>query len=328
MKVMHKISMLSLAAVTAVLLFAATTSVHSQEQQPANGGSGLSISPTRFALTPEAGSTDVITITVKNVTGAAITANPVINDFTSDNDTGTPQIVVDETRDDLPSIKPFFKQLDSFVIQPGESVTKDFNIEIPSDTPAGGYYGLLRFLATPEGVSGPEDGQVALTASLGSIVLIEIPGDITELVQAQGFFFYRKNVAGTFFTSTPEQLGVQIRNQGNGFIQPFGTVTVKNPLGKQIMQYELNNITPRGNILPNSTRVFRDDLTGITLPGRYVSSADVSFGNGSQVLTIKDSFWYLPYWFLGVLLLLILLAVYAGFVIRRKVVTGTFKRKK
>lgn len=324
---MRKISLFGFVFAFCIVLLGAD-GVRSQENQPGTGGSGLSISPTRFFLTPQAGSTDTVRISVKNVTSATITANPVINDFTSDNDTGTPQIVVDENRDDLPSIKPFFGELESFEIEPDQTVTKEFTVEIPSDTPAGGYYGLLRFLATPEGVVGPDDGQVALTASLGSVILIEVPGDITEQVQVQSILFYRKDVAGTFFSSQPEQIGVQIRNQGNGFIQPFGKVSVKNPFGKEILQYELNNITPRGNILPSSTRTFRENLSGVSLPGRYVATADVSFGNGSQVLTIKESFWYLPYWFLGILFVIVLLLVVAGFAIRRKVITGSFKRRK
>lgn len=326
---MRRISLVGFAfAFLMVALF--TGGVYSQEDQTGTGGSGLSISPTRFLLTPQAGATDTVKISVKNVTGSTITAIPVINDFISDNETGTPQIVTDESRDDLPSIKPFFGELEQFDIEPDQTVTKEYTLSIPSDTPAGGYYGLLRFLATPEGISDASDvdQNVALSASLGSIVLVEIPGDITELVQAQKLLFYRNEGSGTFFTSAPDQMGVQIRNQGNGFIQPFGKVTVKNPLGKEALQYEINNISPRGNILPESTRIFKDELTGVTLPGRYTAKADISFGNGSQVLTLTGSFWYLPYWFLAIILLLIVAGVFAGFAIRRKVATGTFKRRK
>ncbi len=328
MKFFKSLSRVAIVLVVGGALTAGIVKAQESQAPPANGGSGLSISPTRFLLNPEAGSTDVVTITVKNVTTDAITATPVINDFVSDDDTGTPKIVVDESRDDLPSIRPFFRQLEAFDIEAGESVTREFRVEIPTGTSAGGYYGLLRFLAAPKGVTDSGDDQVALTASVGSIVLIEIPGNVTEQVQVQNVLFYKGEVAGSFFTAKPEQIGVQIRNQGNGFVRPFGKVSVTNPFGKLTQQYEVNDINPRGNILPNSTRIFRDDISGVTIPGRYVATGDISYGNGGQILTIKKTFWYLPYWFIGVLLVVVALLTYGGFAVRRKVATGSFKRRK
>ena len=327
MSIARRLCLFAVSIVLSTALVATNLPVKAQQGQP-ELGSGLSISPTRFELTVQPGANDEIKISVKNVTQAKIIAVPIINDFASDNDTGTPQIIVNEERDDLPSIRPFFKQLENIPIEPGQTVTKKIPVEVPSDTPAGGYYGVLRFVATPDGEINPEDGQVALTASVASIVLVEVPGEVTEQIQLRNLMFYRNDVAGTFFTaSAPQQMGVQIVNQGNGFSKPFGTVTVKNPLGKEVVNYELNNANPRSNVLPDSTRTFRNDISGINLPGRYVATADVSFGNGGEVLRLSKSFWYLPYWFIGLLIVLLAAIVYLGFLIRRKVTTGHFTRR-
>lgn len=289
-------------------------------------GSGLSVFPTRFERTIEPGASGTIQATVKNVTSAGIVAVPVINDFESDDDTGTPRIIF-EDKNDTPSIKPFFGELGSFPIPPGEAVTIEFDISLPADTPAGGYYGVLRFVATPEGSEGTDTGQVALTASIAVPVLIEVPGEVTEQIQLRNILFYRNNIAGTFFTVKPEQLGVQIINQGNGFSKPFGTVTVTNPLGDEIMNYELNNSNPRSNVLPDSTRSFRSDLEGVKIPGRYTATADVSFGNGGEVLRMSKAFWYLPYWFVGLLIVVLSLLTYVGYLVYRRIKTGSFKRR-
>lgn len=329
MSIARRLSLVAVSMLMAVLFVAGdlvmTTNAQEEQQE---AGSGLSISPTRFELTVQPGATDTVTISVKNVTSARVVAVPIINDFASDNDTGTPRIIVNEERDDLPSIKPFFGELESFPIEPDQTVTREIELQLPQDTPAGGYYGVLRFVATPDGELESDDpSQVALTASLASVVLIEVPGEITEQIQVRDVLFYRKDVAGTFFTSAPEQIGVQILNQGNGFTRPFGTVSVKNSLGNEVLNYELNDVNPRGNVLPNSSRTFKNNLEGVSIPGRYVATADVSFGNGGEVLRITEAFWYLPYWFLGVVVLLVGALVYTGFLVKRKIATGKFKRR-
>ena len=330
MSIARRLSLIAVSVLMSVLFVTGDlTTLSAQEDQQQELGSGLSISPTRFDLSVDPGGTDTIRISVKNVTNARVIAVPIINDFASDNDTGTPRIIINDDREDLPSIKPFFSDLESLPIEPGETVTTEIPLSLPADTPAGGYYGVLRFVATPDGELESEDpSQVALTASLASVVLVEVPGDITEQIQLRNILFYRKDVAGTFFTSAPEQIGVQILNQGNGFSRPFGTVSVKNPLGKEVLNYELNSTNPRGNVLPDSSRTFKDSLPGVSVPGRYVATADVSFGNGGEVLRTTRTFWYLPYWFLAVVVVVLAALVYLGVLLRRKIATGNFKRKK
>lgn len=341
MSIVRRIHLLVVAVLISLLVVVG--GVHSQEGEQ-ELGSGLSVSPTRHELTVEAAANDRIKLSVRNVTAAKIVAIPVINDFAADNETGVPQIVLDDERTDLPSIKPFFKELENIPVEPGETVTVEVPLEIPSDTPAGGYYGVIRFLASPDGTSIPGDGQVALTASVASVVLITVPGDVTEQLQLRNILFYRNDVAGTFFARKPEEIGIQLLNQGNGFSKPFGSVSVKNPLGNEVLNYEINTANPRNNVLPGSGRIFKDKLgeqdpqtaitnpdsfnSSVTLPGRYVATANVSFGNGGEVLTMSKAFWYIPYWFTALILVLLAGLIYAGYLIRRKVTTGNFKRRK
>ncbi|MDZ7786016.1 MAG: hypothetical protein U5L95_02735 [Candidatus Saccharibacteria bacterium] len=327
---MSSFKRLGLIIVSFALVFSVSNARVFSQEQPARGtgGSGLSISPTRFELSILPGNDDTVQISVQNVTGSTIEATPVINDFVSDNDTGQPRLLINEERDDLPSIKPFFNELESMRIEAGETETKEIPVEIPENTPAGGYYGVIRFLASPEGTAAPDDGQVALTASLAPVVLITVPGDITEQVQFRNILYYRNDASGTFFTSKPEQVGLQIVNQGNGFVQPFGQVSVKDMFGEEVHSYELNDTDPKGNIIPRSTRVFRDDLPDIGTPGRYTTTANVSYGNGGEVLTLSKSFWYLPYWFLAILAVGLGALVYGGFLVKRRVNTGSYKKPK
>jgi hypothetical protein len=317
---------LLIAAVTTVFaLVSFSTQVLSQSGQQT--GSGLSISPTRTELRIEPGSSDVVKINLRNVTNGDITAKAFINDFESDNETGEPRIVIDESRESATSIRSFLKDVNDIELKEGENKSFDIPVEIPADAAPGAYYGIIRYAAIPVG-SAPSPGQVSLTASVSTIVLIEVPGDIRQQIQVREVLAYRKGIAGTFFTSKPEEAGVRVLNQGNGFVKPFGTVTVSNPLGKQVHQYEINDSDPRSNVLPNSGRVFRNELKGVSTPGRYVITANVSFGNGGEVLTARKSFWYLPWWFVLLILVFVILVGVGVFWLQKRISNRRFKKSR
>ncbi|MDZ7744731.1 MAG: hypothetical protein U5K77_03155 [Candidatus Saccharibacteria bacterium] len=320
MKVFGKL--LTVISVASLGFISLAPAVLAQQQ----GGSGLSVSPTRTELRIEPGSSSTFTINVRNVTTNSITARPVVNDFYSDDETGQPQIVVNEEID-VPSIRPFMPELDEITLAEGEDQSVEIVVSVPEDTAPGGYYGVVRYLAVPEGAPSQDDGQVSLTASVSSILLVEVPGEIREQVQLRNIEFYRQDIAGTFFTSPPEQVGLHIVNQGNGFEKPFGNVSVSNMFGNEVHNYEINTGNPRSNVLPESSRTFKNDIEGVSMPGRYIATASVSFGNGGEVLILSDSFWYLPAWFvIGVLVLIILIGT-GVYYARKRVTTGSFKTK-
>lgn len=307
--------MLSVSAV--VLLFTAASSMV-MAQTNEESGSGLSISPTRTELSIEPGEADVIKLSLRNVTSNDIVAKAFINDFESDGETGEPKILPESNSQDAPSIRPFLIGVTDVSLKSGERKSFDIPVQIPEDAAPGAYFGIIRYAAVPVNNQDPEAGEVSLTASVGSIVLIEVPGEIRQQVQARDVLFYRKGVAATIFTVKPEEIGVRVGNQGNGFVKPFGSVVVIDPLGKEVHQYELNSTDPRSNVLPNSTRVFRDPINGVSKPGRYKVTANASFGNGGEVLTVQRAFWYLPWWFIVSVLALIAIISWIIFRVKKR----------
>ncbi len=270
-------------------------------------GSGLNITPTRNELRIEPGKLDKIQITLTNVSGGDITAKVFVNDFESDNDTGEPRLITDPARSLETIIKRFLVGVGDIPLAKDEQKNFDIPVEIPLGTAPGAYYGVIRYAAVPKNAGTPDEGQqqVSLTASVGSLVLIEVPGDITEQLQLRSIKIYNDKKAGNLFTRKPSQIGIEVKNAGNTFSKPFGTVNVTDIFGKKIHSYEINNTNPRANVLPNSTRIFRDDLKGLGVVGRYTVTASVSYANGSEVLTSKASFWIIPIWVVVVLFVLL-----------------------
>lgn len=292
-----------------------------------NGGSGLSISPTRTELRIQPGQSDKVEVSIRNVTRGAIVAKPFISDFESDDATGEPKLITDTSKRSSATINSFVSGLQDVTLQPGENKNLTYQVNIPSNAAPGGYYGAITYRAVPANQANPENGEVALTANVASLVLIEVPGDITEQIQVTSAKILKGDKAGSFFTSKPNKAAIAVRNNGNGFSKPFGTVTLTDMSGKQVYSYELNNATPRGNILPKSSRTFTDDLKSISKPGRYTLTANISHGTGGEVLTQKVSFWYIPVWLLVAMIVLVLGIAFAAFMVYRKMFAGRKKRK-
>jgi hypothetical protein len=279
-------------SLTALALNGLTAVTKAQTTAP---GSGLSISPLHNQLNLDPGQAATIKLNLKNITTNPILAKAFVNDFTADNDTGNPVIVTDPNKTLPTSIKKFVKT-ENVQLAVGEKKEVAVPIQIPSDAAPGAYYGIIRYRAIPTGSQAPGEGQVSLSASVGTIVLIQIKGNLVEKAQLSSLNVYRDNNSGTFFFQKPNKVGVGIANLGNSFVQPFGKVVITDMSGKQVYSQEVNNTDPRSNVLPGSKRVFKDNIKGISKPGRYTVSASISFGDGSNVLVSQKHFWYITGW--------------------------------
>ncbi len=294
-------------------------------------GSGLSITPTISEFTLKPGQADKIDITLKNITVNPLNAIAAINDFEADNLTGNPQLISD-TQDPSPnSIRKFVVGLDNVPLAIGEQKKVTVTIQVPEDTPAGAYYGVIRYKASPA-VPGstPAPGEVSLSASVGTIVLVTVPGQIKEQVQLSGLHVYSgpKNSPreSSLFFSQPNRVGVEVNNLGNGFIKPYGTIEVRRTFGGRVYSYQLNGQKVKSNVLPNSKRTFINEIFNVNRPGRYTVTANVSYGQGSDVLVLSKTFWYLPAWIFIAIIAVIALLVASALYARRRYKKGSHQR--
>lgn len=294
-------------------------------------GSGLSITPTLTEFTLSPGQAEKLDITLKNITVNPLIAQASINDFESDNSTGNPKLLTNTKEVSPNSIRNFIVGLDNVPLAINEQKKVTVAVQIPKDTPAGAYYGVIRYKATPaiQGAA-PAPGEVSLSASVGTIVLITVPGQIKEQVQLTGLQVYSgpKNAprASTFFFTKPNRASVEVKNLGNGFAKPYGTIEFRRTLGGRVYSYQLNGQKVKSNVLPNSKRTFINDISGINAPGRYTMTANVSYGNGSDVLVLSKSFWYIPVWLLAVLAALVVGLVLLVLYARRRYRKGSKNR--
>lgn len=306
----HK-RLLSFVAVFVVAGSLVASTVFAQES-----GNGFQVSPVRVELTVTQGSSEKTTITAINPTSANIEANVIVNDFEAATDeTGQPKVIF-ETDQSAPgnSFKSLVGQLGTVNIPAGGQVEVPITITVPENASPGGYYGAVRFEPTVN-----TDKNVNLSASVGTLFLITVPGDLSESLELVELTAARNDSTGRFFINGSDlQTVVRLKNTGNIHVKPFGRVQVTDSKGNVIEQYEFNNTEPKANVLPDSTRKFTDKLSKNYSLGKYTITANLGYGTAGNLITSKNTFWVIPVWFIIVAVGLILVILVAAFLLYRK----------
>lgn len=261
-------------------------------------GNGMRISPTRNELVIERNETKQVEITVQNVTDLDISGKVIVNDFIADEQgSSTPKIVYKPGPEysNPYSIISFITIDEDISLKPGESKKLIANVSIKEDTPAGSYFGVVRVEPTfPE--SDGSNNNIGLMASVGSLILVTVPGDTVELLNIKAIEVSKKEKISRIFDTAPDNISISIKNDGNVFTKPFGKVAIKNWRGQTVHEYELNNKDPRGNVLPGSFRKFQDPAQNIGSFGRYTVEANLSYGDGGgNIVSGKTTFWVIPW---------------------------------
>ena len=278
---------------------------------------GYLVSPVRSELTIEQGKSEIVRLTVENATNSPTVAKPIVNDFEpSKDESGQPKILLDNNvLAGGNSFKSLVGSLQSIPLGPKEKKEVAVTISVPGNANVGGYYGAVRFVSEQQGT----DKNVALSASVGTIFLIRVPGNLTEKLDLVEFTAAKNNSNGRFFINSGSMTVVtRLKNSGNIHVKPYGRVNVTDRSGKLVESYEFNSNDPRANVLPNSTRKFEDKLKNQNWLGKYTVSANFGYGSGGSLITASTTFWVVPTWVFILMGLILLALIIGGYLLYRK----------
>lgn len=281
---------------TAALSAGSAHAVTSGAQNSNTGGQALEIAPPVLSITADPGQTIRPEISLRNVSNGRLLVTGQVDDFAAAGEDGTPKIILDDTDNDNPySIKTWVRPLARQTLEPRRVFKLPVTIAVPANAAPGGYFGVIRFTATPPELEGTG---VSLSASLGALVLIRVSGAATEGLNIEEFSASANGKKGGVFEGAPITFTQRLKNTGNVFLQPAGQVTVKDMFGNTIGVTNIN-LPPR-NILPNSIRKFdqsfdKSVLGNKILFGRYTATLKVTYGDSKKTATETVSFWVIPY---------------------------------
>lgn len=294
----------------------------------AQGSAALSIVPKKhYTIEPGKSINDTLTIRNQDRKQSLHLTLRVV-DFTDNGQGGAPKLLLDEDEPQTTwSLRPFLKLPETLTIAPGTSETIDMSIAIPAGYGGGSYYSAIVYS------SGSSDGgNVGLSASGVTLVFTDVPGKVDEKLTLEKLGAYRRTASkdggeyAWFLNEKPEMIAYTLKNEGNVTGSPVGSITLKPLIGKETV---IQNINPNGSLaLRGQTRVFtsciklksqdvdfdgsRSQATTCTKPdiwpGYYQVELSAFYGrNGNRTHDIigKASFWYLPWWFILVSLIVL-----------------------
>ncbi len=251
----------------------------------------LKVSPVRTDIEIKAGTSKEVPITITNLTGGDVLVSPIENDFVQGDENGTPSIILDANEyAPTHSLKRFMSPLANVKVPANGSAVVKVKITVPASAQAGGYFGALRFApTTPDG-----GGQVNLSASVASLILLTVPGPVTEKMDLTDFNVQQGSKAGTDFRTANDLKAVfRFENKGNIQQGPFGKISVSQG-DKVVYDYDFNLETPRDVVLPDGARKWEVPLKNIGDFGHYTVNATFTYGSKNESIDVERSFWVIP----------------------------------
>lgn len=318
--------------ITIACVFVALAAPRAFAETVNNSTNTLKLSPVRSDIEAKPGSTVTVDATITNLTNTAIAVRPVLNDFIAGDERGTPSLILDENQyAPTHSLKRFMEPLSDITVPANDAKIVQVVINVPDTAQAGGYFGAVRFApVTTDG-----SGQVNMSASAASIILLTVPGEFVEQLSLTEMNIQQNGVTKTNFRSSNDlQATVRFENKGNIQLGPFGKVSVTSG-DKVVYEADFNNSNPREMVLPDSARRWDVPLKNIGNFGKYTVSATFTYGTKNQSIEVTKSFWVIPWniilWSVaGVLLLVgIIVAIWLGLRnYKRRIINSSSSRRR
>jgi len=297
--------------------------------------SSLSIAPKKtYEIEP--GKTVNDTLVIRNIdTVNDLQLTMRVIDFTYNGDDGTPKLMIDPNEPLTTwSLRSFLSVPQTVEIPAGGSKSVDMSVSMPANLGAGSYYSAILY-----STGAPDGGNVGLSASGATLVFVTVPGEVNEKLTLTKFGAYLENGAkknyATVMATMPYKLAYTVKNEGNVFESPVGSIKLRDIFGREQV---INNVNPTSSLaligqertftacikLESKDVNFQGSATKTNTcanpglwPGPYTATLDIFYGqngNLTQEITKTTIFWYLPWWF--VITALIVLAVAAFFIWR------------
>jgi hypothetical protein len=246
-------------------------------------------------------------------------------DFTSQGETGTPKLLQASEEPQTPwSLKPYLTVPDIVTVPPDGNKQIPFTIKLPASIGAGSYYSAIEYTAT----AGENQQQVNVAASTATLLFINVPGNVSELLSMKQFGITDGKNFKSFWQKQPTFFAYRITNSGDVAEAPAGSLIIKNMFGHIVAK--VSNANPKGQIaLIKQTRRFTgcnlkstapeeiakdSNCTSFNLkPGYYSASLAIFYGQNGQPtrqIGATSHFWYLPWGFLLEAIVVIGLVVY------------------
>jgi hypothetical protein len=289
------------------------------------GDFALSTGKVELALNP--GDSVVRNITITNRIGKDSRFKIEIEDFGPSDQAGELTRLYGNEVGPYSLKKYLVPEIKEFTLKQGEQISLAIAVSIPADAPAGGLYGSALISNIPEPTSGEGNkiqGQVGLASRLGVLFFVKVNGLTVESGNLTSF-----NSLKSLYTSAPVKLQYAFNNDGNIYLTPQSTITIKNMFNSTVGEVKTDPFF----VLPKFERKITEEWSNKFMLGRYTATISLNRGYGDNNIDTKTiSFWVVPIPVIiiiaSVILILILIIMWERRKKKKKLIHSSHKATK
>lgn len=257
----------------------------------------FSISPLKYTISLDPNDSKDLVVTVKNDSSQKKEYEAVVAGIQQDN---LGRSIIKSNSDIAENwIKYQNKKIN---INGGETGDLIFTINIPKNALPSAHY---------IAIGAQEKNKESVGAQLMTIVVLHIAGTVNELLVLEKFDSIKK-----YYFNKKLNFLLQLKNTGNIDLALSGKLEIYNFKNNIVNSSPINlgnKLFSQSNRTANFSPIFTDK---ILWPGWYRSLVVVDYGLTQQQIVGGTNFWYLPVWFLSVVIALLVLII-LFFVIRK-----------
>ncbi len=217
----------------------------SAQAQSDDGSLNLTTSPLPINISTDPGTTVTTELRIKNSGTATENLQVGLLKFGANNDSGQPRLADREPGDDYFDWVSFSQ--DQFVAEPNVWQTIVMTIDVPPEAGLGYYYAVT---FTRAQATDATDQGASLEGGTAILVLLDVKVPYAlRKVEINEF-----KVGRSVYEFLPAEFEVSLKNSGNIHLIPSGSIFITKG-NEEIAVLDVNDA--RGNILPDSSRIFR-----------------------------------------------------------------------
>jgi len=267
----------------------------------------FTLGPGKVEVLMDAGTTVTKSLMITNRLGKQTRFKVELENFVGSNNGDSASVLIGAEKSPYALRDYLHPEITEFTLEHGERMVLPVNIVIPENMAPGGLYGSVIISTIPDELPNNEtgqnaEGQIQVIGRVGCLFFIRVKGDVKEEGSLVSFDTVKSK---HFYQKTPIAFSILYSNQGNVHLNPYGTIKIKNILGREIGSVNVDAYFA----MPQSKR-YREAQwdKGLSI-GIYTASLALNRGYSDIIDNAKVRFFVFPLKTVGIIAICIALFV-------------------
>ncbi len=308
---MKKITFISSIGLIFLSLLISVLTVFAFEKQQLSGvplANDFTLGPGKIEVLMDAGTTATKNLMITNRLGKTMRFKVELENFVG-SELGDSASVLIGAKESPYALRDYLRpEIEEFTLEHGERMVLPVNIVIPENMAPGGLYGSVLVSTVPDELPKEEknqqaESQIQLIGRVGCLFFIRVSGEAKEEGSLISFDTVKSK---RFYQKTPVAFSIFYGNQGNVHLNPYGAIKIKNILGKEIGNMNVDAYFA----MPQSKRYREVQWDKGLSMGLYTASLFLNRGYGNIIDSAKVTFFVFPLKTVGIIAFSIALLVF------------------